>query len=415
MNRSILCIDLKSFYATCECIERNLDPFTTPLVVASKKQGDGAITLAVTPYLKDKGVSSRGRLFEIPKDIKYILAPTRMSLYIKKSKEVINIYLDFVSIDDLHVYSVDEAFLDVTDYLKYHKLDEYKLAKKILKTIYKNTGLYATCGIGPNMFLAKVALDNDAKYQKDYISKWTYEDVKTKLWPITPLSNMWGIGKRLEKSLNNLGIFKVGDIANTNIEILKSNFGVIGEEIWNHSNGYDESIISEKYDIRRSTSYSNSQILFKDYNTDNIKLIISEMLDTLLIRLRTNNKVCSHISLSIGYSRSFGGGFNRGIKLDTRTDDYHLLLKYAYILLDKFAEDYPIRKVSISLSKISSKDHYQYNLFEDYNEVIKKDNINKALDLINNKYGKNTILKATSRLEDSSLIDRNNKIGGHGA
>lgn len=199
-ERNILCIDLKSFFASVECVERNLDPFTTPLIVADPSRKGGAITLAVTPYMKTLGVPSRGRVFEIPKNIKYITAPPRMSLYVKKSKEVINCFLDFISKEDMHVYSIDEAFLDVTDYLKLYKMDDITLAKTIMARIKEKTGLTSTCGIGPNLLLAKVALDIESKHSPDFIAKWTYEDVKTKLWNITPLDEMWGIGSKTMKN-----------------------------------------------------------------------------------------------------------------------------------------------------------------------------------------------------------------------
>ena len=201
LHRNFLCIDLKSFFAFVECIDKNVDAFTYPLVVANKNQGKGAITLAVSPYLKEKGVPSRGRLYEIPKDIHYEIARPRMHRYLEKSREVIEIYLKYVSKDDLHIYSIDECFLDVTDYLKMYQKTDYELALDILRDVKKSTGLVATCGIGPNMLLAKLSMDIEAKHNKDFIAKWTYEDIPNKLWPITPLSKMWGIGKRMEKNL----------------------------------------------------------------------------------------------------------------------------------------------------------------------------------------------------------------------
>lgn len=215
IKRNIICIDLKSFFASCECVERNLDPFNTPLVVAEPNR-EGAITLAVTPYMKKLGIKSRGRIFEIPKNITYKIARPRMSLYIKKSKEVVDIYLDYVAKEDLHIYSIDECFLDVTNYLKLYKKTTKELALDIMKTVYKKTGLCATAGIGPNLLLAKVSMDIEAKHNEDFIQEWTYEDIQTKLWNITPLSDMWGIGKRMEKRLNDMGLKKVGDIAKYN-------------------------------------------------------------------------------------------------------------------------------------------------------------------------------------------------------
>ncbi len=415
MERSILCIDLKSFYASVECIERKLDPFKVPLVVANKLQGDGAITLAITPALKKLGVKSRGRLFEIPKNINYTIVPPRMSLYVKKSEEIVKIYLDFVAKEDLHVYSIDEAFLDVTNYLKYYNMPLEKLALKILKTITKKTGLTATCGIGPNMFLAKAALDNDAKYASNGIAMWNYDDVPNKLWPIKPLSNMWGIGYRMEKNLNNLGIHSVYDLAHYDKNKLKDLFGVIGEELWNHANGYDAAVISEGYNLKRSVCFSSSQILFKDYTKENIHLIFSETLDVLTSRLRKTNKVCKLIGLSIGYSKDCGGGFYHTIKMDASTDNKKELFRYINLLFDKYYEGLPIRKVGISLGGLHSKKAMQLNLFDDYMDVIKDDLTNKKIDEIKNKYGKNSILSASSLLDDSTIISRNKKIGGHSA
>lgn len=212
VKRNIIAIDLKSFFASCECIDRGLDPFTTPLVVCNPKQ-KGAITLAVTPYLKQFGVPGRCRIYDInkykfPRGTVIMKAPPRMSLYVEKSKEVIETYLEFVSKEDMHIYSIDEVLLDVTSYLKMYKLTDYELALKILKRIKEKTGLTATAGIGPNLMMAKVAMDIDAKHVKNNIAKWTYDDVKTKLWEITPISKMWGIGSRMESNLNKLGLKK---------------------------------------------------------------------------------------------------------------------------------------------------------------------------------------------------------------
>ncbi|MDE5889069.1 MAG: type VI secretion protein ImpB, partial [Bacilli bacterium] len=227
-ERHILSIDLKSFFASCECVARKLDPFSVPLVVANPSQGGGAITLAVTPALKAQGVPSRGRLYEIPKNIKYTIVPPRMSLYIKFSEKVLSIYLDYVAKEDIHVYSIDECFLDVTDYLKLYKKTDYELAEEILNEITKRTGLTATCGVGPNILLAKIAMDVEAKKYKNGIAKWTYDDVRNKLWKITPLSKMWGIGSRMERRLNKLGIVSVGDLACYDKYKLKDMFGVMG-------------------------------------------------------------------------------------------------------------------------------------------------------------------------------------------
>lgn len=414
-ERHILCIDLKSFFASCECVKKGVDPFNYPLVVANPNQGDGAITLAVTPFLKKLGVKSRGRIFEIPKNIKYEISMPHMNYYISKSKEVVSVYLDYVAKEDIHIYSIDECFLDVTSYLKLYQKTDYELAKEILKKVYDKTGLTATCGIGPNMLLAKVSMDIEAKHNTYCISKWTYDDVPKKLWKISPLSDMWGIGKNMEKRLNSMNIFTIKDLAKTNPGILKDKFGIVGIELWNHANGIDNSEIKDFNNITKDKSYSNSQVLFKDYNEKNITIIINEMIDNLCARLRKNNKECLTFGLGITYSKNTPGGFYHNIKLDNATDKMTDLIKYASIIFDRYYENLPIRKVTVCAGNLRNKLGTQLNLFEEYVDIKKEDNINEAIDQIKKKYGKNSVLKASSLLEDSTIKERNNKVGGHNA
>ena len=415
IERSIVCIDLKSFFASVECVERGLDPFTTPLVVADSR-GNGSLTLAVTPYLKNLGVPSRGRIYNIPKNIKYLRVPPRMSLYQEYSKKVVNIFLDFVSPDDLHVYSIDESFLDLTDYLNYYKKDIYSLTKRILRTIYDKTGLTATAGIGPNLLLAKVAMDIEAKHTKDNIAHWTYDDVETKLWSIKPLSKMWSIGSRMEHHLNEMGARCIGDVAKLDKDKLRKKFGVIGEELIQHVNGIDNTKISDlNNQVVKEKSISNSQVLFKDYFYHNTPIIIYEILDNLARRLRTTNMLTSVVSLGITYSKTYGGGFHHSIKLPTPTDDENMIYKELMHIFDKYYHDEPIRIVSISLSGLTINDKLQLNLFESYEKIENNKNINKAIDKIKLKYGNNSILNGTSLLNDSTIKERNSKIGGHDA
>ena len=413
-NRHILCIDLKSFFASCECVERGINPFTTALVVANDKQGKGAITLAITPFLKAQNIPSRTRLYNIPKEIKYQIVPPRMGLYTQKSKEVINIYLDFVSENDLHIYSIDECFLDVTTYLDYYQLTDEQLALKILQTIEAKTGLTATCGIGPNLLLAKIAMDVEAKKYKNGIAKWTYNDVPSKLWPITPLSKMWGIGSRMEKRLNNLGIITVGDLANYNPELLKNKFGVIGQELWEHANGIDNSLISDFNHAPKEKSISHSQVLFKDYYNEEIFLIIEEMLEVLTKRLRSKNLETNLIYLGISYSLNIGGGFYHSTKLDLPTRSTESLFQVCKIIFDRYYEENtPIRKVSIALGKLSKYQGIQLNLFNPLEKQEKQNDLDLVLDQIHQQFGKNSVLKATSLLSNSTIKERNKKKGGH--
>lgn len=415
-KRNILSIDLKSFFASCECVARGLDPFNYPLVVANPKQGKGAITLAVTPFLKKKGIKSRGRLYEIPDNVKYEIVQPRMSYYIEMSKKVISVYLDFVAKEDLYVYSIDECFLDVTSYLKMYGKTDLELAEIILNKITEKTGLTATCGIGPNILLAKVAMDIEAKKYKNGIAKWNYQDIEKKLWSIKPLSKMWGIGSRMEKRLNALGIYTIGELANYNKNKLRSTFGIIGQELWEHANGIDLSTIGSLNKTKPiDKSYSNSQILFKDYNQNNIFIIIREMVDVVSKRLRTSNKQAAVVGLAIGYSKTIGGGFYHVISLDTPTDSNKEILAICELLFNKFYNGSPIRKVGVSLGKLSTRDSIQLNLFDNLDNVTKEFNKDTTIDLIANKFGKNSILRASSLLTDSTIKERNKKIGGHNA
>lgn len=414
LHRNFLCIDLKSFFASAECLDRGLNPFTTPLVVANPTQGNGAITLAVTPYLKTLGVKSRGRLYEIPKSIKYMIAKPRMSLYLAKSREVVEVYLKYVSLEDLHIYSIDECFLDVTNYLKMYGKSDYELALDILEDVRKETGLTATCGIGPNMLLAKLSMDIEAKHNKDFIAKWTYDDIPTKLWPIHPLSKVWGIGPRMEVNLNRLGIYSVYDLAHYDRNKLKQKFGVIGTELWNHANGIDLSLIGDM-EKTRDKSYSHSQVLFKDYNGNNIKIIIREMVEVVAMRLHKNHVTSSVIGLGIGYSKDVGGSFYHQIKLDQPTDIESVILANALMIFDKYYEDLPIRKVTVSCGRLQEKSGVQLNIFDNIEKIREQEQINEAILEIKDKYGKNALLKASSLLNDSTIHERNKKIGGHSA
>jgi len=412
LKREIIAFDLKSFFATCECIDQGLDPFTTPLVVCDPTK-KGAIILAVSPYLKSLGVPGRCRAYELPKNIKIIKTKPRMSLYIKKSQEVINVYLDFVALEDLYIYSIDEVFLDATDYLSFYKKTTDELTLLILKTITEKTGLTAVAGIGPNMLLAKIAMDLEAKKNPLHFAHWTYEDIPDKLWTIAPLSKMWGIGYRMEKRLNALNIYKVYDLAHYDKNLLKDKFGVMGEELWMRANGIDLTKIKEIKKEPKEKSFNHSQVLYQDYYAHNIPLIILEMVEVLTKRLRESKKLCLVIGFGISYSKRIGGGFYHSLKLATPTKNHQLIYQTCMNLFDKYYNDSPIRKVSISLAALTNDDGIQLSLFETLEEINHYQSTYAAIDLIKAKYGKNSIVKASSLLKDSTAIIRNQKIGGH--
>lgn len=415
IKRNIICIDLKSFFAFVECVERKLDPFSTPLIVCNPEQ-KGAITLAVTPYLKNLGIKGRTRVYDLPKNIRYIKAPPRMSLYQKKSKEVIAIYLKYISSDDIHVYSIDECFLDVTDYLKMYNMTDYELAKVILDDIKKSTNLVGTAGIGPNMLLAKVSMDIEAKHTKDNIAKWDYDDIEEKFWSIKPLSKMWGIGCNLEKRLNSINIYSIKELANTDKNKLIKEFGILGGELYYRANGIDLTKISDLNNYKpKEKSISNSQVLFKDYFDFNIDIIIYEIIDTLCRRLRKEKLLCGLVSLGISYSKTYGGGFHHSLKLPERTDNQNEIFKTIMYIFNHYYTKSPIRKVSISFGNLSVNDKIQLDIFEDYETIEKRKNIESTIDNLKEKFGPNSILKASSLLSDSTIKERNGLIGGHKA
>lgn len=412
VEKCIAVIDLKAFYSYVECIDRGLDAWTTPLVVADKERGKNTIVLSVSPYLKSKGVPSRLRIKDLPKGHDYIYAVPRMSRYIEKSSEVVKIMMEFVSHEDIHVYSIDEAFLDITSYLDYYKKTPLEIVSMIIKTIKDRTGLQATGGIGDNFFLSKVALDIYAKHEKNGIATIHKEDVEKKLWPITPLTKVWGIGERTALKLNKMGIFTLGDLATANRDMIHQVFGIIGDQLVDHANGIDESDIHEVY-VPKSTSLSLGQVLFKDFNKDNAVTIIREMCDDLSSRMRSENKMTELVSLYIGYSKEVQGGFSRQMSLLQPTDDNDELFKALMEIYNAHVSNFPIRRIGINFGKLSTSGHKQLNMFDDTKKQNDKHELLKAVDKIQAKYGKNILLRASALTEDSTAIERHNQIGGH--
>ena len=413
-KKVIAVIDMKSFYSSVECVERGLDPFSTPLAVTDLSRKEASIVLSVTPYLKCIGVPSVCRRKDLPKHIKnMIYATPRMGLYVKKSAEIVSIFLDFVGLDDVHTYSIDESFLDLTPYLKLYKSTPYELAKKILKRIKDQTGLTATCGLGSNMFLAKVADDIYGKKDPNFIGEIYSDEIKEKLWPIKPLNKIWGISQGYLTRLNRIGIYSVKDLATYPKEKLIKLFGVLGEELHNHANGIDETNIREKY-IPVNKAISNGQVLMKDYTKKGALLVLKEMNDDLCFRLREIGKKTSVIHLAVGYSLSSEDvGFFKELTLSFPTNNNKEIYEGIKYLFDKYAKNKPIRRLGISFSHLVNPTFEQLDLFKDYKEHDKENTLYDYIDLIQEKYGKNKLLKLDSKKEDSTIKERHNQIGGH--
>ncbi|MFU8786182.1 MAG: DNA polymerase thumb domain-containing protein [Candidatus Izemoplasmataceae bacterium] len=413
--RDILCIDLKSFFASVECALRGLDPFKTPLIVADSGRGGGSIVLAVTPYLKAKGMPSRCRLFEIPNKESLIIAKPRMKEYLRFSRAIIEIFLDYVSYEDMHIYSIDETFLDVTNYLKYHKKTVHELAETILNDVLKKTKIPATCGIGDNLLLSKLALDLYSKKSPTFIAEIRYDNVEEMLWPIKPLSNMWGIGSRMEKRLNQLNIYSIKDLAHANLKHLKRLFGVIGEELYYHAHGIDMSIISDKSGYKpHMKSVGLGQTLFSDFNGQQIIQVLLEMTDEVAEKLRFVRKRAKTVHLGIGYSKTHGGGFSRQISLEEASDDPDELFHFVLTLFLKHYEDLPIRSVFIRATQLNeAQNTLQVSFFEEVLRKEKRLKLWQTIDQVRARFGKTSLTRLSSRLESGTMIHRSDLIGGH--
>ena len=498
MNRIYACIDLKSFYASVECVERNLDPLTTNLVVADSERTEKTICLAVTPSLKKYGLSGRSRLFEVVQKINkenyerkknnnyknfkgssynelelnknkylkidYIVALPRMSHYIKYSASIYNVYLKYLSPDDIFVYSIDEIFCDITNYLKVSNLTPREFITKIIHDVYKTTGITATAGIGTNLYLAKVAMDIVAKHTEADIygvriaglDEMTY---RKKLWNHRPLTDFWRVGKGIAKKLEDNSIYTMGDVARYSIQnedLLYKLFGVNAELLIDHAWGYESCTIESIKNYKpESNSISSGQVLHSPYNYINAKLIVKEMIDLLSLDLVDKNLVTNQLVLTINYdiecltnenirSNYFGevttDFYGRKvpkpahgtINLEYKTSSSKELTKAIETLYDRIInKKLLIRKINISANNLTNeniakqeKKIEQFNLFTDYKkkdeEIIQKiekeqeeNKIQHTILDIKKKYGKNAILKGINYLEESTTKERNNQIGGH--
>lgn len=412
-----LCIDLKTFYASVECVERKLDPFSTNLVVADETRGKGTICLAVSPKMKMLGVKNRCRLYEIPPNIKYIIAKPRMKKYIEYSANIYAIYLKYLSKDDIYVYSIDEAFLDVTNYLKFYKMDEIELAKTILKDIYNTYGLTATVGIGTNLYLAKVALDIMSKHTPTNIGYLDEELYKRKLWHHKPLTDFWQIGRGIEARLNKKRIYDMYDIAHTNPKILYKEFGVNAEFLIDHSWGRETCTIKDIKNYKtKNTSISNSQVLFEDYSFENARLVLKEMVELNSIKLVEKNLITDTISLYIGYSKNIINSTGGSMKLANYTNTYSDLMAYFLKLYDSTTnKTVPIRRIGVSFNRLVSDEAQQLSLFENQEKITKERKIELAISNIKQKLGKNAIVRGMDLENGATTILRNKLIGGHNA
>ena len=496
MNRIYACIDLKSFYASVECVERNLDPLTTNLVVADNTRTEKTICLAVSPSLKKYGLSGRSRLFEVVSkvheinkerkrkvykftgkssselelennkslELDYIVARPRMSYYIKYSTKIYEVYLRYLDKNDIFVYSIDEVFIDITNYLKLYNKTPIELVTMIIQDVYKTTGITATGGIGTNLYLAKVAMDITAKHINPnkygvriaYLDEYEY---RKKLWSHEPITDFWRVGKGYKKRLENIGIYTMGDIAKMSIkneDLLYRTFGVNAEILIDHAWGYEPCTIKDIKSYKPdNNSISSGQVLLEPYNFDKAKIVLREMIDSLCLDLVSKKMITDKIVLTIGYDvenltnskikdkyrgeitfdyygRVVPKSAHATVTINHKTSSSKLITRYVLELYDKIVDkNLLIRRINICALNVVSEDKRneiieQFDLFSDSLNIennIKKERldetseniIQKTLIDIKQKYGKNAILKGTNYLDGATGKNRNNQIGGHSA
>lgn len=415
MQRTYLCIDLKTFYASVECVERNLDPFSTNLVVADVERSKNSICLAITPKMKMLGIKNRCRISDIPPTIKYIAAKPRMSLYMKYCGDIYAIYLKYFSKDDIHVYSIDEVFIDITGYLNTYNKNPLELAKMVINDVYNTYGITATAGIGTNMYLAKIALDITAKHSVSNMGYLDEEKYKNELWHHKPLTDFWQVGPGTEKRLNKMRLFDMYDVAHADQKKLFKMFGINAEYLIDHAWGREPCTIADikKYKPK-SNSISNSQILFKDYSYYEARTVLKEMVELISLRMVKENKISNVIQLYIGYSKDIIGASGGARHLENYTSNYSELLKAFLNLYDETTnKNVGIRRIGVSLGNVIDDNNEQLSLFSNQEKIDKEKELELTINNLKDSMGKNIILRGTNFLQEATARERNKMIGGH--
>ncbi len=476
-RHTYIAIDLKSFYASVECVERGLDPLTTNLVVADISRTEKTICLAVSPSLKAYGIPGRARLFEVVQkarelSLSYVTAVPRMALYIEYSTRIYRIYLRYIAPEDIHVYSIDEVFIDVTAYLSTYKMTARELAKKMVKEVLKETGITATAGIGTNLYLCKVAMDIGAKHvapDEDGVRIAELDEMSYRrlLWNHRPLTDFWRVGRGYAGKLEENGLYTMGDIARCSLgkpgdyyneDLLYKLFGVNAELLIDHAWGWEPCTIREVKQYRPETSSIGSgQVLQHPYDAEKARLIVKEMADLLVLDLVDKHLVTDQIVLTIGYDKDSLSDpeVRKKYKGEVTTDHYgRQIPKHAHgtanlgrqtsstkLVMNAVMELYDrivdprllVRRVAIVAARVAdereaseSQEFEQLSLFTDYAELeekrkeesleMKKEKrIQQAVLDIKKKYGKNAILRGMNLEEGAMTVQRNNQIGGHKA
>lgn len=434
-DRQYLCIDLKSFYASVECVERGLDPMTTRLVVADPERSDKTICLAVSPAMKALGVRNRCRVFEIPPDIDYIMATPRMALYVERSADIYGVYLTYLAPEDIHVYSIDEVFMDVTDYLSLYGCTARELGERIRADVLARTGIPASCGIGPNLYLAKIALDITAKHSPDFFGELDEESYKATLWNHRPLTDFWRIGEGIQRRLALMGIHTMGELAMAPEEPLYKEFGIDAEILIDHAWGI-EPVRMEHIKAYRSESHSLSsgQVLMRDYNFSDALTVAKEMADGVALDLVRQGKLAASISIWVGYAmtaemraaaREEGGmrAWYRSIpssggtkRFPSPTNSREAIYRAVVELFEADVDrDTPIRRMTVNAGGVVDEgaSGIQLDLFADGDRLDSEHRRQEAVAAVKARFGNNAVLKGIDLLPEATGRERNRQIGGH--
>lgn len=417
MNRTYLCIDMKTFYASVECAERGLDPFETPLVVADPTRGRNALCLAVSPRMKALGVRNRCRLSEIPNGLSYITAPPRMQKYIDYAADIYALYLDWFDAADMHVYSIDESFIDATDYLTMYRTDGPHLARVLMSRIAEKMHVPSTAGVGTNLYLAKIALDITAKHAADHLGYLDEETYRQTLWDHRPITDFWQIARGTAGRLERRGLLCMRDITRAREETLYSLFGINAELLIDHAWGRESCRIEDiKQYKSRSRSINFSQILPRNYSFAEAETVVREMAEQGCRELVKRHAVTDKVSVGVGYAGEAEEPGHAGVKLHVRTARATLLVPAAVQAYRQAAVQGPqIRRLGLCFFDVVDENCAAYDLFTDVDAAEKEKRGEQTALEITEKFGKNALLRATSLKKEGTARERNLLIGGHRA
>ncbi|MEB7435540.1 Y-family DNA polymerase [Staphylococcus pasteuri] len=411
-HRDIICVDLKSFYASVSCIEHGMDPLTTKLAVVGNTKRQGSVVLASTPPLKAIGIKTGSRLYEIPHRNDIYITNPKMRKYMNISIQISQIALQYVAPEDFHQYSIDEFFMDITDSYCLFANSPYEMAIIIQQKIFNATQIKSTIGIGSNPLLAKVSMDIEAKHTKNGIAEWRYQDVPKKLWSIDNLIDFWGINSRTAKKLNKRGIQTIGDLAHYSHTYLKRDFGIVGVDLHLHANGIDESRISQKHQTKQK-GLGKSQILLRDYEFNEVKAVINEQVEDVFFRSRQQHLYPTTISITLGYAE--GGGIRKQFTKKHGFKSTNAIIQKLWQYVSNVADvsEY-YRTVSVNMTNFKSSHIQQLELFKS-NMEQQSEAIDHALDNVRLKYGKDIVMRATSLTDSGTLKSRQGLMAGHQA